>query len=180
MQSERELIEKCLKDDPKSQEKLYNLFAPKMYGICLRFAKNKMEAEDILQEGFIKVFLNLKNYRYEGSLEGWIRKTIINTAINHYKKNLKSLKDLNIEGLEIMDARVEDILDKLAAKEILDYIQELPPGYRIVFNLNVIEGYTHKAIGELLGISENTSKSQLFRAKQALQRKIVKRRNPDE
>jgi len=136
-----------------------------------------MEAEDILQDGFIKVFLNLKNYRYEGSLEGWIRRTMVNTAINHYKKNLKTLKELDIQELEVRDHKVEDVLDKMSAKEILEYVQELPPGYRIVFNLNVIEGYTHKKIGEMLNISENTSKSQLFRAKNALQKKIINRRN---
>ena len=137
-----------------------------------------MEAEDILQEGFIKVFLNLKNYRHEGSLEGWIRRTMINTAINQYKKNIRSMKELDIQGMEIQDGKVEDVLDQMSAQEIIGYVQDLPPGYRIVFNLNVIEGYTHKKIGEILNISENTSKSQLFRAKNALKRKIISQRNP--
>jgi len=137
-----------------------------------------MEAEDILQEGFIKVFLNLKNYRHEGSLEGWIRRTMINTAINQYKKNLRAMRELDIQELEIQDGKVEDVLDKMSAEEILGYVQDLPPGYRIVFNLNVIEGYTHKKIGEILNISENTSKSQLFRAKNALKRKIISQQNP--
>lgn len=149
-----------------------------MYGVCLRFAKNRMEAEDILQEGFIKVFLNLKNYRHEGSLEGWIRRTMINTAINQYKKNIRAMKELDIQEMEIRDEKVEDVLDQMAAQEIIGYVQDLPPGYRIVFNLNVIEGYTHKKIGEMLNISENTSKSQLFRAKNALKRKIISQRNP--
>jgi len=178
-QSERELIDKCLKNDARSQERFYRRFASKMYGVCLRFAKNKMEAEDILQDGFIKVFLNLKNYRHEGSLEGWIRRTMINTAINQYKKNIKAMRELDIQTLEIRDGKIEDVLDQMSAQEILDYIQDLPPGYRIVFNLNVIEGYTHKKIGEMLNISENTSKSQLFRAKRALQKKIISKRNPD-
>ena len=137
-----------------------------------------MEAEDILQEGFIKVFLNLKNYRHEGSLEGWIRRTMINTAINQYKKNIRAMKELDIQEMEIRDEKVEDVLDQMAAQEIIGYVQDLPPGYRIVFNLNVIEGYTHKKIGEMLNISENTSKSQLFRAKNALKRKIISQRNP--
>jgi len=176
--AERELIKKCLKNDTRSQEQFYKRFASKMYGVCLRFAKSKMEAEDILQEGFIKVFLNLKNYRHEGSLEGWIRRTMINTAINQYKKNLRAMRELDIQELEIQDGKVEDVVDKMSAEEILGYVQDLPPGYRIVFNLNVIEGYTHKKIGEILNISENTSKSQLFRAKNALKRKIISKQNP--
>lgn len=138
-----------------------------------------MEAEDILQEGFIKVFLNLKKYRHEGSLEGWIRRTMVNTAINHYKKNLKAMKERDIDELEILDKNVNDVIDQMSAQEILGYVQDLPPGYRMVFNLNVIEGYTHKKIGEMLNISENTSKSQLFRAKNVLQRKIISKQNPD-
>lgn len=138
----------------------------------MRFAKNQMEADDILQEGFIKVFTNLKTFRNEGSLEGWVRRTIINTAINLYKKNIKHLKDTDIGQAEVVQTMEQSSLDKLSVQELLKIIKDLPNGYRVVFNLNVIEGYSHKEIGQLLEISENTSKSQLSRARQALQKKL--------
>jgi len=170
--SEEELVKRCIKQEVRAQEEFYRRFAPKMYGVCLRFAKNKMEADDILQEGFIKVFINLKSFRNEGSLEGWIRRTIVNTAINLYKKNLKYLQDIELEKADVVQQTNLGAIDKLATDELLKIIGELPAGYRMVFNLNIIEGYTHKEIGELLGVSENTSKSQLSRARQTLQRKL--------
>jgi RNA polymerase sigma-70 factor (ECF subfamily) len=143
-----------------------------MFGICLRYAKNQMEAEDVLQEGFIKVFRYLKDYRNDGSLEGWIRRTMVNTAINFYKKRIKYQKDLSLDQTEPINTDEESAIDKLSAKELLELIRQLPDGYRMVFNLNVIEGYTHKEIGEMLNISENTSKSQLSRARNVLQEKL--------
>ncbi|MCF8229051.1 MAG: RNA polymerase sigma factor [Bacteroidales bacterium] len=172
MSSEKELIRKCVQNDSEAQEKLYKLYAPKMFGVCLRYAKNHMEAEDVLQEGFIKVFVHLKDYRNEGSLEGWIRRTIVNTAINFYRKSIKSSKDIDIDDVEISNADDETVLDQLSTRELLDAIRELPDGYRIVFNLNVLEGYTHKEIGQMLNLSENTSKSQLSRARQVLQKRL--------
>ena len=161
-----------LKGDSKSQELLYKYFAPKMYGICLRFAGNQMEADDILQEGFIKVFTKLKFFRNDGSLEGWIRRTIINTAINFYRRNQRQGYSSNIDDLEIPDARTESVYDRISREELLNMVQELPKGYRTVFNLNVIEGYTHKEIGEMMDISDNTSKTQLLRAKKILKQKV--------
>lgn len=172
MHTEEDFIQRCLENNPQAQEELYTRFAPKMFGICLRFTKNKMEAEDVLQEGFIKIFTYLKNYRSEGSLEGWIRRTMINTAINYYKKRAKQFSDIQIEQMEITENEAESAIDKLSANELLSVIQELPDGYRMVFNLSAIEGFTHKEIGNMLGISENTSKSQLSRARTALQSKI--------
>ena len=174
MLKEEDFIQRCLDNDPQAQEELYRHFAPKMFGICLRFTKNKMEAEDVLQEGFIKVFTYLKDYRSEGSLEGWIRRTIINTAINYYKKRAKEFSDVQVEQLELTEENVESIIEKISANELLSVIQKLPDGYRMVFNLSVIEGYTHKEIGKMLGISENTSKSQLSRARTVLQTRIKK------
>ena len=162
-----------LKNDQKSHELLYKYFAPKMYGICLRFAGNEMEADDILQEGFIKIFTKIKEFRNEGSLEGWIRRTIINTAINHYRKNLRYAKFQDIDDLEVPISNEENIYDKLSKEELVKLVQELPNGYRTVFNLNVIEGYTHKEIGKMLNISDNTSKSQLTRARSILQKKVL-------
>ncbi|MCD4746062.1 MAG: sigma-70 family RNA polymerase sigma factor [Bacteroidales bacterium] len=153
---------------------LYKRYAPKMYGVCLRFAKNKMEADDILQDGFIKILTNIKSYRNEGSLEGWVRKTIVNTAINFYKKNARYLKDISIEQTEIINYDNEGIIDNLSVKELLNLVQQLPEGYRLIFNLYVIEGYTHKEISKMLKISENTSKSQLSRARKTLQKEVLK------
>ncbi len=172
MHFDEDFIERCLGNDPKAQGKLYQRFAPKMFGICLRYTRNSAEAEDILQEGFIKVFRHLKDYRSDGSLEGWIRRTMVNTAINFYKKKAKYQKDISLEQSEPINQNEESALDKLSAKELLEFIHELPDGYRMVFNLNVIEGYTHKEIGKMLNISENTSKSQLSRARSVLQAKL--------
>lgn len=173
MQAEKDFIKQCLNNDPKAQELLYKRFSPKMYGVCLRYARNQMEAEDMLQEGFIKVFACLKDYRNEGSFEGWIRRTFVNTAINFYRKNLKSNLEVDIQEVEIKNTNDLSAIDRLSLEELLSVIRELPTGYRIVFNLNVMEGYTHKEIGDMLNISENTSKSQLSRAKQALQKRLT-------
>ncbi|MCD4736953.1 MAG: sigma-70 family RNA polymerase sigma factor [Bacteroidales bacterium] len=172
MFADDKLIEGCLNNDSRAQESLYKQYAPKMFGVCMRFAKNQMEAEDILQEGFIKVYSYLKTFRREGSLEGWIRKTVINTAINLYKKNLKHMRDGDLDEADRMKVEKEDAVDRLSLNELLELIQELPDGYRMVFNLYIIEGFTHKEIGNMLEISENTSKSQLSRARNALQKKI--------
>jgi RNA polymerase sigma factor (sigma-70 family) len=161
-----------LHNDVKSKELIYRHFAPKMYGICLRFAGNEMDANDILQEGFIKVLTKISDFRNEGSFEGWIRRTIINTAINYYRKNLKYSKFQDIDDCEVTIANEETIFDKLSKEELIKMIHELPNGYRTVFNLNVIEGYTHKEIGQMLNISDNTSKSQLTRARSILQKKV--------
>jgi RNA polymerase sigma factor (sigma-70 family) len=172
MHFDEDFIERCLNNDPKSQGELYKRFAPKMFGICLRYTRNRMEAEDILQEGFIKVFRYLKDYRNDGSLEGWVRRTMVNTAINFYNKKAKYQKDISLDKTEPINHDEESAIDKMSAKELLEYIQELPDGYKMVFNLSIIEGYTHKEIGEMLNISENTSKSQLSRARGVLQSKL--------
>jgi len=174
MNSEREMIELCLKNDVRAQELFYRQYAGKMFGVCLRYAGNPMEAEDILQEGFIRTFLNLHHFRFEGSLEGWIRRTMVNTAINHYKKQLKFQKEVEIREAVTFATNQEDVLSKLSTEELLGIIRELPTGYRTVFNLYVMEGYTHKEIGDLLGISENTSKSQFSRARNAIMNNLLK------
>ncbi|MCB0804348.1 MAG: sigma-70 family RNA polymerase sigma factor [Bacteroidales bacterium] len=161
-----------LANTDKSKELLYKHFAPRMYGICLRFAGNKMEADDILQESFIKIFRKIKNFRNEGSLEGWIRRTVINTAINFYRRNTRYAMMNDLEGFEKQDEDYVNIYDKISYDDLQRLISELPNGYRTVFNLNVIEGYTHKEIGEMLNISDNTSKSQLTRARSVLQSKV--------
>ncbi len=174
MYSEKDLVKECLSNNAKAHEEFYRRYATKMYGVCLRFAKNKMEADDIMQEGFIKAYTNLKSFRNEGSLEGWVRRTIVNTAINHVKKFAKYKKDLDIETAEPVQNLNSNVVDKISVDELLRLIKELPIGYKMVFNLNVMEGYTHREIGALLDISENTSKSQLSRARHTLQRKVNK------
>ena len=162
-----------LQGTKETNELLYRHFAPKMYGICLRFAGNPMDADDILQEGFLKIFTKIKDFRNEGSLEGWIRRTFINTAINFYRRNTRNQRNGDLDGIDISDDHTEIIYDKLSREELLNLLQELPVGYRTVFNLNILEGYTHKEIGEMLGISDNTSKSQLTRARAILQKRIL-------
>ena len=131
-----------------------------------------MDADDILQDGFLKIFTKIKDFRNEGSLEGWIRRTFVNTAINYYRKNSRNQRNGDLDGIDISDDNNEIIYDKLSREELLNLLQELPIGYRTVFNLNVLEGYTHKEIGQMLGISDNTSKSQLTRARAILQKRV--------
>jgi RNA polymerase sigma factor (sigma-70 family) len=171
--SESDLIEGCLRGDRKMQYELYHQFAPKMYGVCLRYAGNAEEAEDILQEGFIKIFNKIGSYRGDGSFEGWIRRIFVNTAIEHFRKKTY-LQPLTEVEENTMEGKYLSVLDSLAEKDIIQLVQQLSPGYRTVFNMYVVEGYTHKQIAEALGISEGTSKSQLSRAKQILQ-DMVKR-----
>ncbi|MFL5774337.1 MAG: RNA polymerase sigma factor [Flavisolibacter sp.] len=166
--SESDLIDGCIRGDRKMQYELYQRFAPKMYGVCLRYAGKAEEAEDILQEGFIKVFNKMSSYRGEGSFEGWIRRIFVNTAIEHFRKKtylqpITETEEASVEGKYL------SVLDKLAEKDIIQLVQQLSPGYRTVFNMYVIEGYTHRQIAEALNISEGTSKSQLSRAKMILQ-----------
>jgi RNA polymerase sigma factor (sigma-70 family) len=171
--SEIDLIEGCLAGERRMQEELYRRFSPRMYGVCLRYAGNTEEAEDILQEGFIKVYKKLGSFRREGSFEGWIRRIFVNTAIEHfrrktYQQTITEQHENTLEGSNL------SVLDNLGEKDILKLVQDLSPGYRTVFNLYVVEGYTHKEIGDLLGISEGTSKSQLSRAKVILQNMVTK------
>ena len=173
MEEEKDLIARCLSLDPSAQEALYRRFASKMYGICLRFAGEPVEAQDMLQEGFVKIFQKLKSYRSEGSFEGWIRRIFINTAINVKRRELKFNVNQNIDQSHHPEDDEADPLSRLSQKELLNLIQRLPPGYRTVFNLYVIEGYSHREIGKRLKISENTSKSQLFGARKSLRKLLT-------
>jgi len=174
MDTEVELVSKCLNHELAAQTELYNLFASKMYGICLRYAGNKMEAEDILQNGFLRVFNSLHQFHFNGSLEGWVKRTIINAAINFCKHNNRYFQETDLnEGLAEATFS-EDALSILTTKELLAMVQELPPGRRTVFNLNIIEGYDHKEIGVMLGISEVTSRTQLHRAKASIRKRLQK------
>ncbi len=181
MHNEADLIEGCIRGDRKMQKELYERFAPKMFGVCLRYASSNEEAEDILQEGFIKVFKKIGSYRNEGSFEGWIRRIFVNTAIEHFRRKTHQ-QPITEKEESTVEGKYLSVLDALAEKDIVQLIQQLSPGYRTVFNMYVIEGYSHKQIAEELGISEGTSKSQLSRAKQILQelvqKHIEKRKQP--
>jgi RNA polymerase sigma-70 factor (ECF subfamily) len=156
------------------QKKLYDKYAPKMYGICLRYAANTEDAKDILQDGFVKVFINLSKFKAAGSFEGWMRRIFVNTAIEHYrrKNQLYAISENQEENIPNKDISA---LDELAAEDIIRLISELPNGYRTVFNLFAVEGYSHKEIATMMNISEGTSKSQYARAKAWLQEKIGNR-----
>ncbi len=161
-----------MKGDRKAQKELYAAFASKMYALCLRYAKDEDEAKDILQDGFIKVFLKLKQFNNKGSFEGWIRKIIVNTALEKFRdKNY--LFAVNMENnYEAGEKEYDHILSDIAANDLLKLVQELSPQYRMVFNLYAIEGYSHKEICEKLDIKEGTSKSNLSRAREILKEKI--------
>jgi len=166
--TETDLINGCIEGNRRMQETLYQRFAPKMYAVCLRYAGTAPEAEDILQEGFIKVFKKLTSFRGEGSFEGWIRRIFVNTAIEHFRRK-RYLQPVTEKEENTVEGKYLSVLDDLAEKDVMVLIQQLSPGYRTVFNMYVVEGYTHKEIADMLGISEGTSKSQLSRAKVILQ-----------
>ncbi len=165
------ILKGCRKKDSRAQEELYRLVAPKMYGVCLQYAGNNDDAKDILQEGFIKVFDKIQQFQGKGSFEGWIRKIIINTAIE--KIRFQTLTQNTFEKIK-MDSEVyyDDVIDNLSADELISLIRELSPKYRAVFSMYAIEGYDHKEISDLLGITEGTSKSNLSRARKILQEKV--------
>ena len=167
------LIQECMEGNRLSQNQLYKLFAAKMFAVCLRYAKNREEAEEIVQEGFVQVFKSLKDFRHEGSFEGWIRKIMVYCAIQHFRRQSKMPRVVHIDTLTVEEACSEDILPQLGKKELLKMVQALPPGYRMVFNLFVFEGMKHREIAELLHISEGTSKSNFFDAKIILQKAVT-------
>jgi RNA polymerase sigma factor (sigma-70 family) len=167
------IIKGCLKGDRKCQEQLYKMFSNRMFGLCLQYADNYDDACDILQEGFIKVFRKMDQYSGKGSFEGWVRRIMINTALERYRSQLH-LYPLT-EGTEKNDRMVyEEVFAKLSAAELLKFVQDLPPRYRMVFNMYAIEGFTHKEIADTMGITVGTSKSNLSRARDILQGKVKK------
>lgn len=174
-----QLVNECVNGDRKAQKELYKLFYGKMMSVCYRYATNKDEAKDILQDGFVKVFQHLKSYNFKGSLEGWIRRIVVNTAIDCYRKN-KGVHFVDDEDNYILDnnnAESEEVIySKFGVEVIMDCIQELSPVYRTVFNLYVMEGYSHKEIADELNINEGTSKSNLAKAKRNL-RQLLEQKN---
>lgn len=173
--SDQDLVEGCLKGKMSHQELLYKRFSSKMMGVCLRYFKDRQEAEDALQEAFIRVFDHIKYFRFEAPLEAWVRRITVNTAISLYNRNKKYQGASDLEEVQNeVSASYESALSKLEARDLLSLINLLPPGYRMVFNLFAIEGYQHKEIASMLDISENTSKTQYQKARKYLQRELAK------
>lgn len=170
--NEEQLIKGCRKGDRLAQKELYEKFSRKMMGVCLRYANDRETARDLLQDGFVKVFTNIDSYSGMGSFEGWMRRIFVNCALESLRKSdvLREASDLdNSWDLVEPDASV---IEHLSAQELMSLIQELPPGFKAVFNLFAIEGYSHKEIGDMLQITESTSRSQYTRARQLLQKTI--------
>ena len=167
-----ETIRKCALGDRKAQAALYNQFSSKMYGVCLNYSKDTTEAEDNLHDGFIRIFTKISQYGFKGSFEGWMRRIMVNTSLEKFRKNnqLHPVEDMLIfESIQY----TEEILSAISADDLLKIIQELPPRYRMVFNLYAIEGYSHQEIAKVMEINEGTSKSNLSRARVILQKKVI-------
>jgi RNA polymerase sigma-70 factor (ECF subfamily) len=159
--------------DPRAQRDLYILFKDKMFGICLRYAGNYDDAQDIVHDGFVKIYMKIGQYRFEGSFEGWMRRIMVNTALEKYRMQCQII-NINDFTKEIDITSSSDFSGEISARELIQFVQELSPRYRMVFNLYAIEGYSHKEISNLLDITEGTSKSNLSRARAILQEKIRK------
>ncbi|MGZ4076154.1 MAG: RNA polymerase sigma factor [Bacteroidia bacterium] len=170
MYSEQELINGCVSNKREFQKLLYQKFAGKMLSLCFRYFKNREEAEDVLQDGFIKIFKNIDKYQGTGSFEGWIKRIMVNTALEELRKKKKEFITQDIDELYIQPESVDKTDDSVNTKDLIRYIQALPEGYKLVFNLFVIEGYSHGEIGQMLNINEGTSKSQLSKARAYLQK----------
>jgi RNA polymerase sigma-70 factor (ECF subfamily) len=162
------LVKDCLKAKPAAQRQLYEHFAEIMLGVCYRYTKSLKDAEDVLQEGFVKVFLNLNQYRREGELGGWIRRIMVTTALNFLKRNQNYRDQMYFPSEYLHPVINDDPVITLEAKQLTDLIRQLPPGYQTIFNLHAIEGYSHVEIGEMLGITDGTSRSQYARARALL------------
>lgn len=169
-----DLVEQCKAGQRKAQELLYKLLAAKMLGVCLRYATDRMEAEDMLQNGFVKVFQKIADYRADGPFEGWVRRIMVNSAIGYYRRHHKMIQVVAIDEAVHQPMVNAAAASSLEAKDLLLLIKGLSPGYRIVFNLYAVDGYSHKEIAAMTGISEGASKSQLSRARAILKEQILK------
>ena len=179
---DNQLIEGCKKGKRKSFELLYKRYSPVLFGICYRYSKSRDEAEDILQDGFIRIYQKIGTFEGKGSFEGWMKRIMINTSINHYKSNLKHYFHDEVENHQLIDdgeINLNEMDSSLDRMQLVRLIQELPDGYKLVFNMYVIDGLTHNEIAEELNISVNTSKTQLFKARKKLREKLEKLINTD-
>ena len=166
------LVNECAKGNSKAQRALFDKFAPKMLAVCQRYLRNNQEAEDVLQDGFVKVFQKIVDFKMEGSLEGWIRRIVVNTALDTIRKNKKLLDDVQVEEVQYKVGFTDHQFDGMDLAQLMKLIDGMPDGYRIVFNMFAIEGYSHKEIADTLGVTENTSKSQYSRARAFLRTQL--------
>ncbi|KGE87821.1 MAG: RNA polymerase sigma factor [Phaeodactylibacter xiamenensis] len=171
--TEKEIVQGCIKEDRHCQQALFVRYAGKMLAVCMRYTRHRMEAEDILQDAFVKVFDNIHKFQFKGSFEGWIRRIVINTALKNYSKKSFQQEQIGLENQPEYSTEPESYKN-LEQEEMLRLINQLPEGYLVVFNLYAIEGYSHKEISDMLGIQESTSRSQLVKARKMLQGMIVK------
>ena len=174
--TEEVMLHGCLNNLASAQEALYNRFSPKMLGVCYRFARNREDAEDMLQEGFIKVFSQMHQFRNQGALEGWIRRIVVHTCINVLKKNKKFTDSVDLIHANSIHLNENNIHSILQAKQVVESIRLLPMGYKTVLNLYAIEGFSHKEIASILDIEESTSRSQYTRAKAMLEDILIKKK----
>lgn len=170
--SEEQLIEECRKNNPKAQRALYDRYAKRMTAVCLRYCGDYETARDLMHDAFVKLFNNLDSYQGNGPFEGWVRRIFINTSLEYLRKNDLMRNASNIDEEFQLETNEPSILQQLSAQDILNLIQQLPTGFRLVFNLYAIEGYSHTEIGQMLGINEASSRSQFSRARQQLQKMI--------
>lgn len=173
--TEEAMLKGCVKNQATAQQELYYRYSPGMLSVCYRYAKSREDAEDMLQEGFIKVFGQIKQFQNKGALEGWIRRIIVNTCINNLKKNRKFAESLDLIHASGVHIREESIPSIVQAKQVIECIRMLPIGYRTVLNLYAIEGYSHREIAAMLDIEESTSRSQYTRAKNMLEEILIKK-----
>ena len=166
-----EIINGCKAGNVKDQERLFNLYSETMFGVCLYYSRDTSEAEDLLHDGFLKIFQHIHTFRYQGSFEGWMRRIMVNTSLERFRKerHLYSLSDVENTLEDVME---ENIIGQISTKDLVKLIQDLSPRYRMVFNLYAVEGYSHKEISRMMGITEGTSKSNLARARAILQRNV--------
>lgn len=169
---EQELIQDCIAARPKAQKALFDIYAPKLYVVCLRYMKDQMRAQDVLQDTFVKIFAHIGNYKSEGAFEGWLKKIAVNTCLDQLRKDKKLLTDVSLDDVSHKLAHQDYSVEKLMADDLLKLVQALPDGYRTVFNLFAIEGYSHQEIAQQLSISESTSKTQYLRARAYLKDRI--------
>ncbi len=171
--TEEEIIKGCVKQDIKCQKMLFDRYSGKMFAVCLRYTRSTEDAEDVLQDGFIRVYRYLSSFKNEGSLEGWIRRVIVNVALRHYQKS-QSHQEVVYQEYHTDLSVAPEVLGQLSEQDLLLIINQLPEGYRLVFNLYAIEGYSHAEIAKMLEIQESTSRSQLTKARKLLNEKIRK------
>ncbi|MFK7809502.1 MAG: RNA polymerase sigma factor [Saprospiraceae bacterium] len=172
--TELEIIKGCIRNDRQCQRALFDRYSGLMLSVCRRYTRHEMEAEDILQDALIKVFKNIEKFKFEGSFEGWVRRIVVNTALKNYKKSSVQKEQIGLESYQEGSMEPKAVAN-LGEEELMNLIGQLPDGYRVVFNLYVVEGYSHKEIAEMLQVKESTSRSQLVKARRMLQEMLIKR-----